>query len=130
MDTDAAPRRKIVPLWVWFVVGAVVLYLALWGATFVAGLKYARKFRKDLESSPGGNVVSLRSFDPAAAQPELPPDDKHQYIFLGNFSCPCPLVIRVDVVVYLRKGGLAVQESDLWLGNRWKQTGHRCYWSY
>jgi hypothetical protein len=127
MDIDSAPRRKTIPLWVWFVVGAVVLYLALWGATLVAAQKHVRDLRAELASQ---SLVWLKTFEATATRPALAPDDPQWYVFTGNIRCPCPLLTRRDEVAYRVTGGIAVQISEIWLGNRWKEIGHQVYWSY
>jgi hypothetical protein len=129
MDIDAAPRRRTVPLWVWFVVVAVFLYLALWAATYVVAQRHLRDLRGSYESRINRGFVPLESFDPAAGRPKLPSDHRWYY-FVGNFSCPCPLITRMDSVAFQARGGIALRLHEIWLGNRWKEIGRKVYWAY
>jgi hypothetical protein len=130
MDIDSAPRRKTIPLWVWFVVGAVFLYLALWAATFVAAQRHVRDLRAEYQAHIPHGMILLKSYEATTARPKLAPDDRQWYVFVGNFSCPCPLITRMDSVAYQARGGIALRLHEIWLGNRWKEIGRKVYWAY
>lgn len=122
--------RKGVPIWAWIISVPVLLYLALWGGTAVAGARHLRQLRTDWCSNRDGKMLVLTTFDPTASRPMVSRDDDRLYAFVGNFTCPCPLVVSEDIVVYGREGGLAVRHREVLLGKRWEQLSSLCYWSY
>jgi hypothetical protein len=130
MDVDAAPRQRTIPIWAWLLGATALLYLALWGGTYILAARQVRKYRAWEKSHHDGVVVLLPSFDPSLPPPSLQPDDPNDYYFIGNVWCPCPLVAFHEVAAYNSKRGGALRLREYWQGKDWKEIEARFYWSY
>jgi hypothetical protein len=122
--------RKGLPAWAWLLGATALLYLALWGGTFILAFRHVRELLPLEDSRHCPSEVWLNFFDPVTLPSQLPPDDKHLYAFAGNVSCPCPLMASYDVASFNRSGGTAIRVREFWRGRDWKQIGIRTYWSY